>query len=188
MPKWIQCRWAKEHLFTPEGVEIFRKEVAQLIAAKKKLNTPNLAQVKQRMAEVEKELTNIMNAIKAGIISKTTKAELQKAEAEKAELARKLNVNTQKLDKVTTMLPRILDEYKETVASLEVVTQPQVNKLRHKIGALVGGSISLHPEEGKDTLYAEVSGDYLGLMQLIDFNSKISLVAGAGFELTTFRL
>ena len=42
---------------------------------------------------------------------------------------------------VTILLPRILHEYTETIASLEVVTQPQVNNLRHKIRALVGGSI-----------------------------------------------
>jgi site-specific DNA recombinase len=59
---------------------------------------------------------------------------------------------------------------------------------------LVSGKIVLHPTEAGG-LIAEVQGHYDGLIELVKENpggkagaSKVRMVAGAGFEPTTFRL
>ena len=48
------------------------------------------AHLKKRLAAVEKELANIMTAIKAGIITRTTKDELTRLETEQTELEARL--------------------------------------------------------------------------------------------------
>lgn len=57
-----------------------------------------------RLNEVESEIENIMTAIKAGILTATTKAELEKAESERTRLLH--TVSTAQADKVATTLPR----------------------------------------------------------------------------------
>jgi 3-hydroxyisobutyrate dehydrogenase-like beta-hydroxyacid dehydrogenase len=49
---------------------------------------------------------NIMNAIKAGILTSTTKAELVRLEAQHARLEEEIKGATAKADKVLTLLPR----------------------------------------------------------------------------------
>ena len=56
-----------------------------------------LPALKRRLRENQKEIKNLMNAIKAGIVLKTTKAELEKLEAEQEQL--ETNIAIEKLVK-----------------------------------------------------------------------------------------
>ena len=69
-----------------------------------------------------------------------------------------------------------------------------VPRARTQVKSLLGDEITLHPTDD-GYLEAEVVGDYAGLMSLAAKRpgtmagaSKISSVAGVGFEPTTFRL
>jgi hypothetical protein len=143
---------------------------------------------------VETEIGNIMTAIKAGILTPTTKAELEAAETETAGLERQLQQEAQALDKVAHVLPRAVDCYGDLVANLEEAIAADVPRARTQVQALLGDEITLHPT-GDGYLEAEVVGDYAGFMSLAEKRpgtmagaSEISVVAGAGFEPTTFRL
>ena len=59
--------------------------------------SPMLPALKRRLRENQKEIKNLMNAIKAGIVLKTTKAELEKLEAEQEQL--ETNIAMEKLVK-----------------------------------------------------------------------------------------
>lgn len=166
----------KADLFTPEGIELFRQEVSRLLAERAK--HPRADTAKTRIVSVEKEIENIMKAIKAGIVTDSTKAELQKAEREKYELQQVIASSNSGIDNIATVLPRIVEQYRYMVDNFETVTQPQVNRVRQKISALLGDKITLRPN-GNGNLTAELSGDYGGLLEAIDFKVKLSLVAGA---------
>ena len=58
-----------------------------------------------RLAEVEREISSIMAAIKAGIITPTTKEMLTQAEAEREKLRQALQVPTSKVNQLITVLP-----------------------------------------------------------------------------------
>lgn len=73
-------------LFTEEGQALFKQEAAKLLAEKRRMQKPNQQQVRERMQEVQRETETIMAAIKAGILTATTKQALEKAEAECARL------------------------------------------------------------------------------------------------------
>ncbi len=59
--------------------------------------SPMLPALKRRLRENQKEIKNLMNAIKAGIVLKTTKAELEKLESEHEQL--ETNIAMEKLVK-----------------------------------------------------------------------------------------
>ena len=150
-------------------------------------------QAKRELAQAEKEIANIMAAIKQGILTPTTKQELETAEAKKAKLERNLKTSDVGVEGIEIVLPRLVDHYREIVEQLEqkTVEYRKVTKTRNCIKALVGGDILLvpNPEGG---LNAELQGDYAGLLALAEKRpgtkgtgagrkSKFAMVAGAGF-------
>ena len=182
----------KRDLFTEEALELFKRETSRLLTEQRA--RPETGRLKKRLAAAEKEIGNIMAAIKAGILTPTTKAELESAETEKAELEKQLEQEAQALDKVAQVLPRAVDRYGDLVANLEEAIAADVPRARTQVQALLGDKIALHPTDD-GYLEAEVVGDYAGFMSLAAKRpgamagaSEISVVAGAGFEPATFRL
>ena len=136
----------KHHLFTPEGIENFRKETAKLIHLKQKTLEPDLDRLNRELKAVEADIAGIMNAIKLGIVTETTKAALLKAEKEKSDLLRQLKATPPPANNMAAQLPRVIDGFQDMGANLETYAQSEVSKLRRKIGALVGEKIVLTPE------------------------------------------
>jgi hypothetical protein len=148
------------------------------------------AQDRARLAEVEKEIANIMAAIRAGIITPTTKAALEEAEAERAKLKAEAGAPAFMVNSAIR-LANARELYRELVDDLADTLRDHVSAARMQISALVGSEIKLHPIEG-GYLEAELAGDYGGLLALINERpdaeagaAKSSLVAGARYE--TYR-
>ncbi len=172
----------KDDLFTPEAIDLFMSETRRLLAEHRGKKRTGQEEARKRLEKAEQEIRNIMAAIKAGIVTPTTKAELEKVEAEKREMERVLAVSP-KADKVVECLPRAVDRYKKLVSDLPETLQRDVTKARGHLRDIFG-EISLVPE-GTD-LVAEIKGDYAGLLALAA--PKINVVAGRGFEPLTFGL
>lgn len=136
---------------------------------------PDPSNAKRQLQIAQKELDNLMTAIKAGIITTTTKAALQQAESDIA-AAKKEIVAAERFEP-TQMLPRAREIYRDLVAKLEAVED--VTTAREMLKELIG-EVRLVPENG--TLTAEIQSAGLAGTE------QISLVAGAGFEPTTFGL
>ena len=96
-------------LFTEEGLAVFKQEVARLLAEQRRTRRPELAQATARLQEVESEIEHIMTAIKAGIVTVSTKTALEQAEAERAQLIQVIRGQHKMLDKVTALLPNITE-------------------------------------------------------------------------------
>ena len=159
-------------LFTEEGLDVFKQEVARLLAEHRRTRKPDLAQATARLHAVEQEITYIMEAIKQGILTPTTKAALEQAEAERARLRQ--TVQHKGLDQVATFLPNMVERFTRMVEDLATVTQHQVDKARGILRDLLGKEITLHPTaDGVERyLTAEVSGDYAGLFRLVAGKNK----------------
>jgi hypothetical protein len=122
-----------------------------------------------------------MTAIRAGVITPSTKAALEEAEAERALLLQALQPKA--LDKASTFVPNLVEKFKILVDDIVTSTQHQVDKARGILRDLVGGEIVLHrAADGTERfLTAQVAGDYVGLMQLV-MGPKINLVAVTRME------
>jgi len=88
---------------------------------------PDLAKAKVRLQKVEQEIVNLMTAIKAGIFTASTKAELEKLEADRIRL-QKMVLGQTKADPIETFLPNTIGRFKAMLDNLAHVTQHQVNK------------------------------------------------------------
>lgn len=164
----------QQDLFTEEGYAVVRQEVARLLAERRRNRQPDLAKSKARLAQVDKEIANLMDAIKQGLLTATTKAELLKLEQEQQRLSETISRGRDKADRVADFVPDLLGRFKSALADLANVTQHSVDKARGLLKELMGESIYLYPTtDGQDRyLTAEVSGDYAGLYRLVTGKNK----------------
>jgi len=146
----------------------------RLLAEHRRTRKPDLAQATARLHVVEQEIAYIMEAIKQGILTPTTKAELMKAEAERTRLLQTVQGSHTRLEQVATFLPNLTERFKGVVDDLATVTQHQRDKARGILRDLLGQEIRLHPTaDGVERyLTAEVSGDYAGLFRLVAGKNK----------------
>ena len=161
----------KRDLLSDDAFSVFEKEVRRILAE----SQPSPRDAVRAVTRAEKEVENIMSAIRQGIVTPTTLSALQDAEAKlKAAQASKREIEQfEPMD----VIPRAREAHQELVSRLEQVED--VSAAREAIRAIVG-EIRLVPEG--DELVAELtSAGLAGACQL-------TLVAGAGFEPATFGL
>ena len=114
-----------------------------------------------------------MAAIKAGILTPTTKAELEKAEAS-ATGFRVAQGQDYKLDNLAMLLPNLKERFATVMAQLTtLLTSQHMQAARETLQTLFGREIVLHPSaDGVERfLTAELSGDYAGVVRLAMLNN-----------------
>jgi site-specific DNA recombinase len=177
-------RGIKEQLFTEEGLALFIKETSRLLTEQARRQQPEHERAERRLAAAEQEIANIMTAIKAGILTATTKAELEKVEAERARLQQKISSKRTQTDKILTILPRAVERYRAVVERLGNISN--ATEAREQIRTLLGEIKLMKTPDGR--LEAELTGRYDGLVQLAGGGKLNNVVAGRGFEPLTFGL
>jgi hypothetical protein len=153
----------KETLLSDEAFQHFQRAVR----AELKRQTPDTAALNGALAAAERVHSNIMAALRAGIITPSTKAELLAAEA--AVTRAKVDLSGTSRQDITRFLPRAREHWERLVADLASQRQADV---REAVRELVG-TASVTEENG--VIYAELE------------SSQIRMVAGACyvFNLTT---
>ena len=154
----------KQDLFTPEAIALFKKETTRLLAEARRQREPEAERLKRELSDAQTVADNIMAAIKAGIITDGTKAELEKAEAEVKRLTAEIEADAGAQDKVADFLPNAVERYQKLVSNLEKISQRDVPRAREQIKKLLGGEIKLYPSESGDYLEAEMTGDVVSLL------------------------
>lgn len=151
----------KESLISDEAFRVFEAEARQAI----KDLRPDQSGAQKRLREAQNEIGNIMGAIKAGIVTSSTKSALLAAESKQAEA--EAEIKAAKAYEPAQMLPRAKEIYRGLVSRLENIDDVQL--AREAIRELIG-EVRLVPEQG--ALTAEIAED--GLSHVL----QISLVAG----------
>lgn len=172
----------KDEILTEDSFQLFMEETKRLLAELEK-DTDTQA-VQQQIAQAEAERTNIMAAIKMGVLTKTTKDELEAAERRIEELQRAV-LESKQLDPVAA-LPKAKARFTDSVQQLEETVHSHVHLARDLIRPFVGGKILLH-RRGKH-LEAEIKSEFGEVMSEAAGLESFLMVAGARFEPTTFRL
>lgn len=158
----------REQLLTEQRFNQFQRETAALL----KQAAPDLEIVRRKLTDAEKVRDNVMAAIRAGIITASTKAELVTAEA--AIVATQRELEEAKAYQPAQLLPRVRERWRSIVDRLADVAR-NVQQAREAIRELLGDRIVIRNENG--ALIAEAPS-----------SCEISVVAGVGFEPTTFGL
>jgi len=175
-------------LLSDDAVSLFIAETQKVLKAKQSEQKPELEQHKRKLVETEKHIGNLMAAIRAGIITPATKAELERLETEKTKAATAMQASVSAAEVITSFLPQAIERYQALVADLKNVLETDIMQAREHLKTLLG-QIRLLPSECGKFLRAELRHSTEGLIGLaLDGSLKARMVAGARFELTTFRL
>lgn len=105
----------KQKLLSPENIQLFRKELVKAIAAEERAERDDTR--RRRLAQVEQEIANIVQAIKAGAYSQVLQAELARLEAEREKLSEALKAP--QAMQVLDLLPDAIEEYRKAIEQLE---------------------------------------------------------------------
>lgn len=175
-------------LLSEEAVEIFIKETQNVLKEKQSEQKPEVELQRNKLAEIDKQIANIMKAIREGIITTATKQELERLEAEKVKAEAAMQHSAEAAEVITSFLPQAAERYQALVGDLKNVLKKDIALAREHMRTLLG-QIRLLPSQCGKFLQAELRHSVEGLINLaFDGSLKARMVAGARFELTTFRL
>lgn len=154
----------RERLLSDEAVKRFQRAAA----AHLKRHAPDTEAMRARLAQAQRERDNVMSAIRAGIITPSTKSALEDAEREIARIGREIA----DAKPPSTILPQLRDRLRRLAGSLGDVARKKP-QAREALRALIGEAI-VRNENGAPV--AEIAP------------CSLTMVAGAGFEPATFGL
>lgn len=149
----------KDQMLTDAAFQRFQRAV---LARIKQAASPDAPA--RELAEAEKVRENIMAALRAGIITPSTKAELEQAEA-RVEVAKVALASVRHLEPAT-FLPRAREVWRDIVSKLENRAS-NLPAAREAVISVLGDNVIVRNEQG--AIYAEITP------------CKITLVAGARY-------
>lgn len=161
----------KAELLSEAAYRAFEDEARRML----KDSQPNPGESKRAVAKAKTEVDNLLNAIRIGIITPGTKKALEEAEMRLQEAEQK--AKDIQAFQPAQILPRAREIHRGLVEQLECIED--VSAAREAIRAIVG-EIRLVPENGE--LWAEITQGGMAAL------SQLSVVAGEGFEPSTFGL
>jgi hypothetical protein len=77
----------------------------------------------------------------------------------------RLNADSDPVDKIDQLPPRVVDRYRDMVAALETTVSKEMSHARNYVRALVSGEIELMPTKA-GVLEAHLQGNYAGVIAL----------------------
>lgn len=140
----------KSDLADEEFFEEFRQEAARLLKGSKGESSAQSEAQAHRLAQVERELENVLAAIKAGVITKSTKAELEKLEAEREQLLTQSTAPKKRTVSAAGFMADALQRYRRLTAALEEESLRDVPRVREQLKGLIEPQgVRLCPEAGR---------------------------------------
>ena len=183
----------RQELLTPQACEQFAIEVKNELMSRAKEFQGDVKAAERLVASSQREIDNILSAIKVGIVTASTKEALESAEAQKLRAQERLNtaslMDERAIGRMADLLPKALERYRTAIDGIETVLGSNLEHSRTILKELLG-DIHLSPE--KHGLEAVLNVDWTKGLSLNTSEEaeklKVLMVAGAGFEPTTFGL
>jgi hypothetical protein len=179
----------RKYLLAPEivavAVEAYREERARL--AKDSERTKR--DVQRDLSAVERKIAGVISMVEAGGDARTLAAKLNELVVEKDALEKRLP--SKSAADILSLHPSAAKRYAETVAQIHAALAKGDSAGREAVALvreLVNQVVAI-PTVGREPMKLELVGNLAALLVEPKANrGPISMVAGAGFEPTTFRL
>ncbi len=170
-----------DELLSPAALRGLEAQIEKVLTERKRSDDCNIVAAKSRVTELEGEIKRLVDAIASIGISDALKARLTAAEAEQKRLQ-------SELDQVATQSEQgqnkeIASRIKRILLNLRNTLDKDTQQARKIISDLFG---DIQISKNDDGIYAEYDNATEKL--LISGGAYLNLVAGAGFEPTTFGL
>ena len=193
-------RGLQNRLMTEEHLDFFCKEYTKEYNASRIAARTAHSQQAARLSRITQDLDRLVDALIDGVPAERVKARMEALEAEKNALEESLS-SAPPEEPPTILHPAMSEVYKRSVMNLREALDTEGNQtkaidlLRSLIDRIV-----VHPQEAEtDDVLIDIEGDLAGIISVSEKSKKaaglspsdllqIKLVAGVGFEPTTFRL
>ncbi len=167
-------------------VHEFRRAFAELQRA----GDAGRAKDRTRLGEIERKIAAIMTVIEGGDVPKSIVARLIALEAERDSIAEDIQAADAPVS--IELKPTVAQEYRQRIMDLRTAIAKTENErdrrtIMHEIRLLVEKAVII-PAGPYKPVEIDLYGNLAGLLGASAGKSVGSLVAGAGFEPTTFRL
>jgi site-specific DNA recombinase len=181
----------KHQLMHPELVAAFVDEFHREINRRRAEGDGCRDRTARDLEKAEREIGRLIEAIKAGVPGASVKDEMTALEGRRVELLARLEATPPSMPRLH---PNLAELYRQKVTNLAEALNDEHTRLEAAecIRELID-EIRLVPENGK--LRVELYGELAALLNLANEHPRskgtgvpITLVAGVGFEPTTFRL
>lgn len=161
----------RDELLSPAALAHLQTRVAQMLTESRQNKARAEGRTRARLVELEREISNVVDAIASLGHSDALKARLLAAEREKAELA-----TAQAKTSAPAAIPGLLAAYKRMALELQGSLERDVPRARTLLQSALG-AIKLVPE--KDGVYADVEMNAERL--LMAAGASLEVVAGTRF-------
>ncbi len=140
-------RRIKDDLHGAEFLEEFKREAARLLKLSRGTDNGNREDRQRRLAQAEREIENLMTAIKAGIITPTTKAELERLEAERERLLSEPSKRKRRPASLDDYMAGVRERHRALVERLEDSALEDVARTREDLMEILErGEVVLQPK------------------------------------------
>ena len=189
----------RDHLMDPARTEVFCREYARHLNELRMQRSAAKDGARSELAKVDRDLDRLVQALLDGVPGSRVKDRMAELEARKAELEALL---ADAVDEPVLLHPNMAEVYHRQISRL--VDALNDDHERTEATEIIRGLIDrivLTPkeEEGRRSLSIDLEGALAGVLALATNGKKplagsgssdavITLVAGVGFEPTTFRL
>ena len=165
----------RNDLLTPEIEAEVRRRFAQRIAHKKRPE-----KTRARRVELQKEITNLTDAIASGLLRTSPALAERLASAERALEELTPAADTPDLENAAELLPQLMERFRSLAGDLGRLAEHDVVRARTEVERLVG-IVSLVPENG--VLVAEINRAHVAgaLLSATGARLQMDMVAGACF-------
>ena len=189
----------QHHLMDDELLALFCEEYTKHLNALRMAESGNRTKDEARLQKIVRELDRMIDAICDGVPAERMKDRMIALEAERAEIEERLKMESK--EEKPLLHPSMGARYRKAVSELRTTLADQsaqheaVEILRSLIDQIV-----LRPSSEEDSGFVlDIEGELAGILSLCQTSKKvvglspddllqIKLVAGVGFEPTTFRL
>ena len=189
----------QHHLMDDELLGVFCEEYTKHMNALRMAESGNRAKDEARLGKVIRELDRMIDAICDGVPAERVKDRMVVLEDERIKIEARLEAKPK--DATPLLHPAMGGRYRKAVSELRDALADQ-NAAPEAVEILRGliERIVLHPAEDEQSGFLiDIEGDLTGILSLCQTSKKaaglssddlvqIKLVAGVGFEPTTFRL
>ena len=169
----------RELLLEPSFFEMIEGVVSGALCERQELSAADTTAALKRCAELDEEIARLVDAIASMGYSDALQQRLRVNEAERQALLER----TKEVPSMALTIPNLATKYHELVENLETVLREDVQEARAALRELLG---PIELEQNREVVWANIKTS----PQII-LNSAglfLDMVAGAGFEPTTFGL
>lgn len=173
----------RDELLDPSALHELQGAVRSILAADQREASRDVDGTKKRLAQLDGEIGNLVDALATVGVSAAITTRLAAAEREKAHLRQQLTAaapteNQVVIDDVTARYKRMMMRLKN------VLEDEDRDRTRQILAEMIGTVTVVHDDSG---IYAELE-EPAARMLVACAGKSLGLVAGAGFEPTTFGL